>query len=76
MYKFTDNDGNVFIWITPCGVETDKTMKLTGTVKEHSEFNGVKQTVLTRCKVEYKPEDLHEDDGTFNLNEIFNTMEV
>lgn len=76
MYKFTDNDGNVFIWITSCGVETNKTMKLTGTVKEHSEFNGVKQTVLTRCKVEYKPEDPHEDDGTFNLNEIFNTMEV
>ena len=50
LYKFTDPDGNVLIWKT--GNYVDDTYKtITGTVKEHSEFNGVKQTVLTRCKV-------------------------
>ena len=76
MYKFVSKEGNIFIWITSKDIDTDNVSKVCGTVKEHSEYNGVKQTVLTRCKVEYKPEETHEDDGTFNLNEIFNTMEV
>lgn len=53
MYKFTDIEGNVFIWITSCYIDMDKKIKLRGTIKEHSEYNNVKQTVLTRCKVEY-----------------------
>lgn len=73
MYKFTDNEGNIFIWITSCNVDTDKKMKLTGTVKEHSQFNGVNQTVLTRCKIQYI-EESHEDnvhpEGTFDMNII------
>lgn len=51
IYKFLDKDGNVFIWYTSCAIEVDNVSKLTGTVKEHNEYNGVKQTVLTRCKV-------------------------
>lgn len=33
-------------------------LKITGTVKEHKEYCGVKQTELTRCRIEYgkKPE--------------------
>lgn len=54
MYKFIDTEGNVFIWITSCCIDVEKKMKLTGTVKEHSEFRGVKQTVLTRCKIQYE----------------------
>lgn len=59
LYKFVGEDGNVFIWrasgmmydskadrVIP--EETIKRIK--GTVKEHSEYDGVKQTVLTRCK--------------------------
>ena len=53
MYKFIDIEGNVFIWITSCYIDMDKRIKLRGTIKEHSEYNNVKQTVLTRCKVEY-----------------------
>ena len=52
VYKFTDNLGNVIIWKTSNWLNEDKITHIRGTVKEHSEYNGVKQTVLTRCKVE------------------------
>lgn len=51
MYKFIDAAGNVYMWSTGKSLETDKITSLTGTVKNHEEFRGVKQTHLTRCKV-------------------------
>lgn len=54
IYKFVDENGNVFTWKTSGWVNTDREIaKVTGTVKEHKEYRGVKQTELTRCKVEY-----------------------
>ena len=54
LYKIVDEDNNVFIWKTGSGIDAEHpVVKLTGTVKEHSEYGGVKQTVLTRCRVEY-----------------------
>ena len=32
-------------------VEEGNSLKLKGTIKDHSEYNNQKQTVLTRCKV-------------------------
>ena len=52
MYKFLSKDGDVFIWITSKDIDTDNVARLHGTVKDHSEYNGIKQTVLTRCKIE------------------------
>lgn len=53
LFKFEDADGNIFTWWT--GTEHDiqigDKVDLTGTVKDHTSFNGEKQTVLTRCKV-------------------------
>lgn len=48
-----DCGGNVLVWITEKHPhkEIGDTFKITGTVKEHSEYKGVKQTVLTRCKI-------------------------
>ena len=48
-----DCGGNVLMWITEKHPhkEIGDTFKITGTVKEHSEYKGVKQTVLTRCKI-------------------------
>lgn len=49
-------DNNIVVWFaTGMGVDSsiqigDKVI-LTGTVKDHKEYNGVKQTVLNRCKV-------------------------
>ena len=63
IYKFVDENNNVLIWKTgntitgtdkrgdTVYVKDMKTVTITGTVKEHNEYNGEKQTVLTRCKV-------------------------
>lgn len=52
IYKITDFDGNVFTWKTTSYIE-DGAATITGTVKAHSVYNGVKQTELQRCKVLY-----------------------
>lgn len=48
-----DDNGNVFLWRTTavCLEEGEKFYKVRGTVKAHDEYQGTKQTVLTRCKV-------------------------
>lgn len=75
IYTMQDAEGNVYVWkTTSCLLfESDNdhgrmdcirkgdTMQISGTVKEHSEFKGVKQTVLTRCKfalVAHKPDEV------------------
>ena len=60
---FTDTDGNVFKWSTNKGMcfrmnnrtyslEQGATVKLTGTIKDHDDYRGMKQTIITRCKYE------------------------
>lgn len=53
LYQFKDDEGNVLIWKTTNYVEAKVGDKLLvkGTIKQHDEYKGVKQTVLTRCKV-------------------------
>lgn len=53
IYKFTDDNGNIFIWnTTACPeVEAGVRYQIKGTVAEHSEYRGEKQTVLKRCKI-------------------------
>lgn len=51
LYKFTTDNGWVFTWKTGNYVESGKKLKVVGTVKDHTEFRGQKQTELTRCKV-------------------------
>lgn len=52
LYKIIDPDGNVYTWKTSTMIDEDNLPQtITGTVKEHGEFRGVKQTVLTRCKI-------------------------
>lgn len=52
LHTFKDGDGNVFIWKTGKCIEADygTLIKFRATIKDHSEYKGVKQTVLTRCK--------------------------
>lgn len=54
IYNMVDDNGNVFIWKTSKGINLENGEKLNvkGTIKEHNEYAGVKQTVLTRCKIE------------------------
>lgn len=57
LYKFRDNAGNVLVWTTTgYGVDAEQVQQgdkaiLRGTVSEHSEYAGEKQTVLKRCTV-------------------------
>jgi len=57
LYKFVDEQGNIYTWKTGKwlgdGDEVKDTQRISlkGTVKKHSEFNGELQTELTRCKV-------------------------
>lgn len=50
MYQFTDEAGNIYIWKTGNTIEETR-VSLKGTVKAHGEFNGIKQTELTRCRI-------------------------
>lgn len=50
IYKILDASGNVFTWKTGTFLE-EGIKSITGTIKAHNEFRGVKQTELTRCRV-------------------------
>lgn len=57
LHTFEDADGNVFIWKTTNSLyklEVGDKITIRGTIKEHSEYNEVKQTVLQRCQIEKK----------------------
>ena len=50
--EITDFYGNVGDKIVADVMNCRKTpVKLTGTIKDHKMYNGVKQTVMTRCKL-------------------------
>ena len=51
IFTFEDEEENTIVWKTSAdkAFEEDTIYVLTGKVKEHSEYRGDKQTVLTRC---------------------------
>lgn len=49
VWKITSTDGNIFTWKTSNSIP-DNVSSIKGTVKEHKEYRGVKQTELTRCR--------------------------
>jgi hypothetical protein len=51
--KFLDAQGNVLTWFTSGGVDLaiGEQALLDGTVKDHKEYQGAKETQLTRCKI-------------------------
>jgi len=53
LYKFRDEAGNVYSVITQANFEIGvlEAGFLTGTVKKHKEYNGTKETQLSRCVV-------------------------
>lgn len=54
LHKFVDEAGNVFVWKTTLFLDLNRNQEviIKGTIKGHDEYEGVKQTVLTRCKFE------------------------
>lgn len=53
LHTFKDSSGNKLIWKTTRGIEIEDGafIKLCGTIKEHTEYKGEKQTQLQRCKI-------------------------
>lgn len=52
IYKIIGQDGNVYTWKTGKVIDDERSdISITGTVKAHTEFRGIKQTELTRCRV-------------------------
>lgn len=53
VYTFEDVEGHQLVWKTGTWLEQEEGAEVTlsGTVKAHSEYKGIKQTELTRCKV-------------------------
>lgn len=62
IYTFTDIFNNVFVWKTSSYLDRivgnicrpvlkGEMVELKATVKDHDEYQGIKQTVLTRCKL-------------------------
>ena len=51
LYRFADEKGTVYVWFASGAFDERPGMKVRGTVKKHDERDGIKQTVLTRCKV-------------------------
>ena len=53
IHKFLDQNGNIFVWKSSNSVRADQgeVVKIKGTIKDHSEYAGAKQTILTRCKI-------------------------
>lgn len=53
VYTFTDSGSHQFVWKTSSSlgeINAGDSLKLKGTIKAHSEYQGLKQTELTRCK--------------------------
>ena len=53
MHVMTDEDENIFIWSTSAKtLQETSWYRVKGTIKDHKTYRHVKQTVLTRCRVE------------------------
>ena len=63
IHKFLDAEGNIFVWKSSKSLgdwdekgeyrhpDQGQQVKIKGTIKDHSEYAGAKQTILTRCKI-------------------------
>lgn len=49
MYLMHDGAGNVYKWSTSCYYQEGDDVVFNATVKDHAEYKGIAQTVLTRC---------------------------
>ena len=50
LWRFITTDGNTLVWKASRYQECEP-KHITGTVKDHKEYDGEKQTILTRCKL-------------------------
>lgn len=53
IYEFKDSNGNTVIWKSSSNKDIPESGTVTGTVKSHEEYDGIKQTVILRAKIIY-----------------------
>ncbi len=52
IHRFLTTEGNLLVWFTGAGAAREgEIVNLRGTVKRHDTREGVRQTVVTRCKI-------------------------
>ena len=51
IYEFKDANGNTVVWKSGSSKDIPESGVVTGTVKAHEEYDGVKQTVILRAKI-------------------------
>lgn len=51
IYEFKDANGNTVVWKSSSSKDIPENGTVTGTVKAHEEYNGIKQTVILRAKI-------------------------
>lgn len=51
IYEFKDANGNTVVWKSSSSKDIPESGIVTGTVKAHEEYNGIKQTVILRAKI-------------------------
>lgn len=53
LFKFVDGEGNVAVWKTSSeqDLDTGQRYRVKATIKDHSDYQGTKQTVLKRCYI-------------------------
>lgn len=51
IYEFKDTNGNVVVWKSSSSKDIPESGTVTGTVKAHEEYNGIKQTIILRAKI-------------------------
>ena len=49
VYEIIDTKGNTYIWSSSKMLD-DGITQISGTIKDHKEYKGTKQTIITRCK--------------------------
>lgn len=53
VHRMLDNEGNLYVWFaTSQALESGEDYVIAGTVKAHKEFQGIKETILTRVRTE------------------------
>ena len=51
IYEFKDANGNTVVWKSSSSKDIPESGTVTGTVKSHEEYNGIKQTIILRAKI-------------------------
>lgn len=67
-FKIVDQNNNVFMWDSSTGIYDKPINSIKGTVKKQETFREVKQTWLTRCRIDYV-EDMKESTEIDNFVE-------